>query len=147
VLAIVFLFLVVPQLSRLTLRTPLLVGFAAYILGQSLLVSAPAAGYIRYVILATSLCFDAFGSGTLLMLAESLVALHVNQAERARVMAIQHMIIMFATSPFGWIGGILSGLDRAFPFMLNIVLLAAGIVVTLMYYRRNSDAQALAKPQ
>jgi hypothetical protein len=67
------------------------------------------------------------------------VALHVNQAERARVMAIQHMIIMFATAPFGWIGGILSGLNRAFPFMLNIVLLTAGIGVTLLYYRRNKE--------
>jgi hypothetical protein len=49
-------------------------------------------------------------------------------------MAIQHMIIMFATAPFGWIGGILSGLNRAFPFMLNIVLLTAGIGVTILYY-------------
>jgi hypothetical protein len=80
------------------------------------------------------------------MLAESLVALHVNQAERARVMAIQHMIIMFATAPFGWIGGILSGLDRAFPFMLNILLLAAGICATLVYYRRNSEDQGSAPP-
>jgi hypothetical protein len=140
VLAIAFLFLVVPRLSRFTLRTPLLFGFAAYIVGQSLLVSAPDAGFIRYGILAVSLCFDAFGSGTLLMLAESLVALHVNKAERARVMAIQHMIIMFATSPFGWIGGILSGYNRGFPFMLNIVLLSAGIAATLLYYSRNSEA-------
>jgi MFS family permease len=140
VLAIAFLFLAVPRLSRFTLKTPLLAGFAAYILGQSLLVSAPAEGFIRYGILGISLLFDAFGSGTLLMLAESLVALHVNQEERARVMAIQHMIIMFATSPFGWIGGILSGLNRVYPFMLNIVLLSAGIGATLWYYRKNNGA-------
>ncbi|MDR2746671.1 MAG: MFS transporter [Treponema sp.] len=141
VLAIAFLFLVVPRLSRFTLRTPLLFGFAAYIAGQTLLVSTPSSGLVRYGILAVSLCFDAFGSGTLLMLAESLVALHVNREERARVMAIQHMIIMFATSPFGWIGGILSGYNRAFPFMLNIVLLSAGIAVTLLYYSRNSESR------
>ncbi|MDR0400180.1 MAG: MFS transporter [Treponema sp.] len=139
ILAIVFLFFVVPQLSRFSLKTPLLFGFAAYILGQSLLITAPAAGLVRYAVLCVSLLFDAFGSGALLMLAESLVALHVNQAERARVMAIQHMIIMFATSPFGWIGGILSGVNRAYPFMLNIALLSAGIAATLLYYRKNSD--------
>jgi hypothetical protein len=55
-------------------------------------------------------------------------------------MAIQHMIIMVATTPFGWIGGILSGMNRAFPFVLNIALLAAGIVVTLAYYHRNPAA-------
>jgi hypothetical protein len=59
-------------------------------------------------------------------------------------MAIQHMIIMFATSPFGWIGGILSGLNRAYPFMLNILLLAAGIAVTLLYYSRNAETLAPA---
>ncbi|MDR1048107.1 MAG: MFS transporter [Treponema sp.] len=143
VLAIAFLFLVVPQLSKLTLRTPLLFGFGAYIVGQTILVSAPSSGFIRYGILCVSLLFDAFGSGTLAMLAESLVALHVDAAERARVMAIQHMIIMFATSPFGWIGGILSGINRSFPFMLNIILLATGIVVTLLYYHRNPEAHGV----
>jgi hypothetical protein len=65
------------------------------------------------------------------------VALHVDKAERARVMAIQHMIIMFATTPFGWIGGILSGMNRGFPFVLNIALLSAGLGVTVLYYHRN----------
>jgi MFS family permease len=141
ILAIAFLFLVVPRLSRFTLRTPLLFGFAAYMAGQSLLVAAPSSGAIRYGILCVSLFFDAFAAGTLAMLAESLVALHVNKAERARVMAIQHMIIMFATSPFGWIGGVLSGLNRGYPFMLNIALLASGIAVTLRYYHRSPEAR------
>jgi MFS family permease len=140
VIAMVFLFTVVPRLTRFTLRTPLLCGFAAYMLGQTLLISTPAAGLPRYIILCISLTFDGFGSGTLIMLAESLVALHVNPGERARVMAIQHMIIMFATSPFGWIGGILSGISRNLPFMLNICLLFTGIAVTLIYYYKNPGA-------
>jgi hypothetical protein len=75
------------------------------------------------------------------MLSESLVALHVNKAERARVMAIQHMIIMFATSPFGWIGGLLSSVSRSLPFVLTMVLLLAGIVVTLAFYRKTNIPQ------
>jgi MFS family permease len=143
VLAIVFLFLVTPRLLNVNLRTTLLFGFAAYIVGQTILVFTPGEGVSRYAILCVSLVFDGFGLGTLAMLAESLVALHVDKAERARVMAIQHMIIMLATTPFGWIGGILSGMNRAFPFMLNIVLLAAGIMVTAWYYHKNpQDAQA-----
>ncbi|MDR2479535.1 MAG: MFS transporter [Treponema sp.] len=139
-LAIAFLFFVTPRLLHLDLRTPLLFGFAAYIVGQTILVLIPPGGAVRYVILCVSLVFDGFGLGTLAMLAESLVALHVDKMERARVMAIQHMIIMLATTPFGWIGGILSGMNRAFPFMLNIVLLAAGIAVTLFYYHHNPQA-------
>jgi MFS family permease len=143
VMAMVFLFTLAPRLSRFSLRTPLLFGFAAYLAGQTLLVCTPPEGLIRYVLLCVSLTFDGFGSGTLLMLAESLVALHVNPRERARVMAIQHMIIMFATAPFGWIGGVLSGFSRSLPFVLNAGLLLIGIAVTLVYYVRNPDALRL----
>jgi hypothetical protein len=143
VIAMVFLFTVVPRLSRFSLRSPLLCGFAAYMAGQILLVCTPVSGALRYICLVLSLTFDGFGSGTLLMLAESLVALHVNPQERARVMAIQHMIIMFATAPFGWIGGLLSGISRDLPFVLNIGLLLIGITVTLIYYVRNPEAHRL----
>jgi MFS family permease len=142
VIAMVFLFLVVPRLTKLSLKTPLLAGFAGYIIGQTLLISAPAEGSSRYLLLCVSLIFDGFGLGTLSMLAESLVALHVNVAERARVMAIQHMIIMFSTAPFGWIGGLLSGISRNLPFALNITLLVTGILVTLFYYARNPGTPA-----
>jgi hypothetical protein len=146
-LAILFLFLVVPHLIKLSLRTPLLLGFASYLAGQILLISAPAEGPLRYIILVVSLSFDGFGSGTLMMLAESLVALHVNPQERARVMAIQHMIIMFATAPFGWIGGLLSGISRSLPFVLTICLLSTGIVVTLVYYFKNPEAHSVGQMQ
>ncbi len=139
VLSITFLFTLVPFISKLTLKTPLIFGFASYIIGQSLLVAAPAGGALTYIFLIVSLFFDAFGVGTLAMLAESLVALYVNEAERARVMAIQHMIIMAATAPFGWIGGTLSGISRSLPFALNTVLLLGGIIITLIFYRKKHD--------
>jgi MFS family permease len=142
VVAIVFLFLVVPRLTKGLLKLPLLVGFACYFAGQALLVLTPVEGAAKYVLLCVSLIFDGFGYGTLAMLAESLVALHVNAAERARVMAIQHMIIMAATSPFGWIGGVLSDISRSLPFVLNLCLLTAGFLVTFFYYRRNSTLPA-----
>ncbi|GHV51281.1 hypothetical protein AGMMS49579_06270 [Spirochaetia bacterium] len=144
ILAMVFLFTVIPHLTtRGSLKLPLLLGFAGYFLGQTLLVLAPVEGPVKYGILITSLIFDGFGSGSLVMLSESLVALHVNKAERARVMAIQHMIIMFATSPFGWIGGLLSSVSRSLPFVLTMALLLSGIVVTLVFYREHHEAQSV----
>jgi MFS family permease len=135
VIALIFFFTVIPGLTRVSLRTPLLLGFAGYMTGQMILISTPTEGTLKYGMLCLSLVFDGFGAGILAMLAESLVALHVNTAERARVMAIQHMIIMFATSPFGWIGGILSGISRSLPFILNVALLLAGMITTLIYYQ------------
>ncbi|MDR0644287.1 MAG: MFS transporter [Treponema sp.] len=136
ILAIAFLFFVIPHLIKKSLKTPLVLGFASYILGQTILVLAPARTPLTYAMLCLSLVFDGFGSGALAMLAESLVALHINAAERARVAAIQLMVIMFATAPFGWIGGILSDVSRSLPFVLNTVLLSFGIAATVIFYRK-----------
>jgi MFS family permease len=82
-----------------------------------------------------------YGLCSLVILSGSLVALHVNKAERARVMAIQHMVIMFATSPFGWIGGLLSSVSRSLPFVLTMVLLLSGIFITLVYYTKGTATE------
>ena len=46
------------------------------------------------------------------------------------------MIIMFISAPFGWIAGLLSGISRNLPFVLNLVILTTGIIATLVYYRK-----------
>ena len=143
-IAMIFLFTVVPRITKtLNLRQPLLIGFVVYVIGQVLLASIPApetsATASTYVAICVSLVFDGFGVGILAMLAESLVALHVDREERSRVMAVQHTIIMLAVSPFGWISGILSDISRSLPFVLTAIILALGILVTVVYYRRNRE--------
>jgi MFS family permease len=145
VVAIVFLFLLAPRLSKGLLKLPLLTGFACYFVGQTLLILAPVEGLLKYTVLCVSLVFDGFGSGALLMLAGSLVALNANPEERARVMAIVHMIIMAFSSPFGWIGGMLSDISRNLPFALNLVLLGSGAAMTLVHYRRHDEYDSLER--
>jgi len=142
ILAIIFLFFVIPRLSRGLLKIPLLLGFAGYFIGQCLLISVPVEGMLKYPLLCLSLVFDGFGLGVLLTLSESLIALHVKPEERARIMAIRYMIIMIATAPFGWIGGFLSDISRNLPFVLNLFLLAAGLLITMIYYRKENDHSA-----
>jgi len=142
ILAIVFLFFVIPKLLKGVLKIPLFLGFAAYIIGQGLLIMIPTGGMLIYPLLCLSLVFDGFGLGILGMLSESLISLHVNPEERARIMSIRYMIIMMATAPFGWIGGFLSDISRNLPFVLNIIVLTVGIVVTLVYYRKENDHSA-----
>ncbi|MBI5027737.1 MAG: MFS transporter, partial [Actinobacteria bacterium] len=109
-------------------------GFAVYLAGQVLLVTIPApvgsATLSTYALLGVCLLLDAFGGSILFMLAESLVALHVDQHERSRVMAIQRTCVMLVTAPFGWISGWLSGMDRTWPFVLTSGLLVLGLAVT-----------------
>jgi MFS family permease len=135
VVTIIFLFLVTPHLTIKTLKNPLLVGFACYFAGQLLLILAPVHGPVKYIVLCVSLIFDGFGFASLIMLSRSLVALNVNPEERARIMAILNMINMAITAPFGWIGGMLSGISRNLPFVLNLCLLVAGVCATLFHHR------------
>ena len=133
--AIVFLFFIAPHLSRENLKFPLLLGFCSFFAGQTILVLAPAGdASLKYIMICVSLVFDGLGFGALQMLSRALVALNANPAERARVMAVLHMIIMAVTSPFGWIAGLLSSVSRNLPFVLNLCLLAGGVCVTIAYY-------------
>ncbi|MDR2930738.1 MAG: MFS transporter [Propionibacteriaceae bacterium] len=153
ILAMVFLFTIVPRMVKSTkatdLRRSLLLGFMIYAAGQSLLalIAPPSGGadVTTYVLLCVSLLCDGFGVGILAMLAESLVALHVDQQERSRVMAIQRTTIMLVVAPFGWIGGLLSSVSRNLPFMLTAAILVVGVIVTLAYYRRDRLDTALVE--
>ena len=140
VLSIFFLFFIMPHIKSNILKNPLLLGFFCYIIGQTILVFVPIEGSFKYILLSISLIFDGFGFGALTTLSESLIALNVSAAERARIMAIIHMFAMAVTSPFGWIGGLLSEMSRDFPFILNIGLLLLGVVIIFVYYNQQPTA-------
>ncbi|MFL0411899.1 MFS transporter [Microbacterium paludicola] len=134
-LSIVFLFTVIPRLSSgVDLKAAAMWGFGVYLAGQVVLVAIPApdgqATFETYALLGVCLLLDSFGAGAVFMLSESLVALHVDEAERSRVMAVQRTVIMLAAAPFGWISGWLSGMDRTWPFWLTAGLLLIGLVLS-----------------
>ncbi|MFD6142056.1 MFS transporter [Promicromonospora sp. NPDC060271] len=137
VLSVVFFFTLIPLLTTaVDLRRATLLGFGVHLAGQVVLVAIPAAEGgatpATYAFLGLCLLLDSFGAGMLYMLSESLVALHVDQAERSRVMALQRTCIMLAAAPFGWISGWLSGIDRTYPFVLTAALLVVGLVLVLV---------------
>ncbi|MCP2263869.1 MFS transporter [Promicromonospora thailandica] len=134
VLSVTFFFTLIPLLTTaVDLKRAALWGFGVHLAGQVTLVAiaAPdgAATGATYAFLGLCLLLDSFGAGMLFMLSESLVALHVDEAERSRVMAIQRTCIMLAAAPFGWISGWLSGIDRTYPFVLTAGLLVLGFVL------------------
>jgi len=139
VLSVVFFFTIIPRFTHArSLKAPTLIGLAVYLAGQLLLVGIPepggAASGSTYALLAGCLLLDAFGGGILFMLAESLVALHVDRAERSRVMAIQRTCVMLVAAPFGWISGWLSSMDRSWPFLLTSALLGFGILLAARFW-------------
>ena len=71
------------------------------------------------------------GTATALVspMTESLLALSMESNERARVSAMVYVTLIVMISPFGWIAGQLSALDRSLPFALNTGLFAIGLVL------------------
>lgn len=142
ILAIVFLFFVIPRFLKGLLKVPLVLAFTFCFIGQFLLIMIPIEGALKYPLILVSLMFDSFAIASLQMLCESIIAIHVDPNERARIMALRYMFIMVITAPFGWIGGILSDVSRDLPFVMNMIIIAIGIVLTLVYYRKENDHSA-----
>ncbi len=120
-------FLIGPRLTNLSLfRLPLWTGFAAFLISQLLLVVMPPQAVILLVV---SVMLEGVASALVSPMTESLLALSMESHERARVSAMVYVALIVLISPFGWIAGQLSALDRSLPFALNTGLFALGIVL------------------
>lgn len=120
-------FLVGPRLTNLQrFRLPLGAGFAVFMLSQILLVWMPpkAVG-----LLVLSVILEGAAAALVNPMTESLLAVSMETDERARLSAMVSMAMIVVVSPFGWIAGQLSAMDRSFPFLLNIGLFSIGLVI------------------
>jgi MFS family permease len=135
-------FLLAPRLSHLNFRRPVMLGFGSFVLSQLLLVTIPPGSYL---LLGLSAVLEAFSTAMVRPMIESLLALAIDPAERARITALIYMVILLLSSPFGWIAGQLSAVDRSLPFVFNTVLFAAGILLVWLAARLQPEAPA-SKP-
>ena len=128
----VFFFLVMPRLRDVDASKPMILGFAGLIVSQVILISVPVKGYL---LLLVSTVLEACSFPLATTLFDKLVVLVVDAKERARIMAILSAIVMVFTSPFGWIAGRLSEIDRTLPFILTTVLFIIGGVLIYLTSR------------
>ncbi len=120
-------FLIGPRLTNLRrFRLPLWIGFLFFFISQLLLVIMPPH---MIPLLVLSVVLEAVASALVSPMTESLLALSMESDERARVSAMVYVALIVLISPFGWIAGQLSAIDRALPFALNMLLFALGIVL------------------
>jgi hypothetical protein len=123
---LVFYFFIMPRISSMRFKRPLMVGFLGLIASQILLISMPEKNY--GLLLLNSL-IDAWSIGLINPFLGSTITLNVDPQERARIMAILSVLVISLTSPFGWIAGRLSEANRILPFVLNIAVLAIGFLL------------------
>ena len=131
-LLLLLYFILVPRLNLRKFRNPMLIGYGGFILSQLILVTMPPGSY---VLLLISVLIEAFSLAIYRPIHDSLVIISVDRIERARINAIMAVIVLCLTSPFGWIAGQLSELNRIFPFLLNVILFLVGSILVSFAWR------------
>jgi uncharacterized membrane protein YeaQ/YmgE (transglycosylase-associated protein family) len=136
-ISLAFFFVVTPRLTKMHFKVPMVVGFLSFIASQVVLITTPERGYLS---LALSVFLEACSFATAGPLIDRMTVLTISAKERARIQSILYVGIILLTSPFGWIAGTLSEIDKAWPFILNIVLFAVGVVLAYVAGSRKSLA-------
>jgi MFS family permease len=132
-----FFFAVMPRLKKMHFRAPMVVGFLGFIVSQVLLITAPELGYPSLIF---SVFLEACSFAAVSPLVDRMTVVTVSAHERARIQSLLYVGIILLTSPFGWIAGSLSQIDKNLPFILNIALFAAGAALAHVAGSRKSVA-------
>jgi MFS family permease len=138
IIQLLFLFLVMPRLSKWDARKPMFVGLLGFVVSQMLLIVAPAQSY---VLILLSAILDGCSLPLVSTLLNKWVVTTVDAQERARIMAVLYTVVLMITSPFGWIAGQISELNRRLPFVLLVVLTGVGMLLVWLGARQEAKSQ------
>lgn len=123
---LLFFFVVMPKIKQMHFKLPLVIGFLGFVASQILLVTSPMQSYSFLII---SVFLEACSFAVISPLVDQMIALTIEPKERARIQSIVYVGIILLTSPFGWIAGTLSDMNKDYPFILNIALFAIGAIL------------------
>jgi len=138
-LMLILYFVLIPRLNVRRFRNPMLLGFLGFLVANLILVSMPASNYI---LLLVSALIEAASFAMFRPLMDALTVISIDDAERARINSILYAVVILLTSPFGWIAGQLSEINRGLPFALNICLFLVGMALVWLAWRlREKDEQ------
>ena len=128
IIMMIFYFVIVPRIHIERYRKPLLAGFGALMVSTSLVVLA---GEKSFYLIIISALIEAGSLSLIQPLMDSLQVTLVDPKERARIIGVLFTVVLTFSAPFGWIGGILSSYDRRLPFVMVILFLIGGFILTL----------------
>ena len=123
---LVFMVGIQHRLSSTRFRAPLWVGLGLYCVAAVVLILSPAdsLGFVLvYVFVA------AVAAALVNPRKDALLQLNIDVQERARLNALIMASTILLSSPFGYLAGWLSSLDRRLPFAFTFLLFAAAMVV------------------
>jgi len=133
---LVFFFGVQHRLSAYPITRVMMVGLFFYLGAIGFLMMSPVFGP---VMLSGYVLLDAMAYALVWPRRNSLLILNIDPHERARAYGIVYALMIAAASPFGWLAGWLSEINRAYPFILNGLLYVA-CIVAIFWSRALSEA-------
>ena len=111
---------VTPLLARITKRWPIAMGICSHVAATIILLLAPASQ--NYPLLIVSAIFISFGTAIATPRIDALAANTIDNEDRSIVNALVAVILLLISTPFGFIGGVLSETDARLPFLLTFTL-------------------------
>jgi MFS family permease len=133
---LLFFFLAMPRIRELHFRNPMMIGFAGLAISQLILILIPEKNYFLLLI---STIIEGCSYATASTQTDRMTTVTVDPQERARIMGMLYLAVIVITTPFGWIAGELSSMNRILPFVLNIGLYAGGIVLVYLTDKRAKE--------
>lgn len=133
-----FFFGLMPKVRRFVLlgnydeRIPMMVGFGLFGVSQLMLTLTPV-GATGLLLVATIV--EGCGIPLATTFLDKMTVTTVDPEERARILSLLTAIVLVGSSPFGWLAGQLSAVNRRLPFVLVAVLLVIGMGVTYLATR------------
>ena len=129
-LMLIFMFAIQHKLASLKLRIPMGVGYALYIAGHVILILSPMKS-VLFIFIVTFL--EAIAFALVIPRKDSMMVLYIDEVERARIVSFMTAISIAIASPFGYIAGLLSSVDRRLPFLFTIILYTIALGVVLRF--------------
>lgn len=136
-----FFFLAMPVIKEMKFRNPMMIGFALLAVSQVILIAIPENNsfmLLNYLMLLVSTLIEACSYATVSTQIDRMIVVTVEAQDRARIMALLFLIAIIITTPFGWIAGQLSEVNRIFPFIMNVCLYLTGSVLVFLAARHRS---------
>ena len=121
VIMLLTLILIAPLLSHITRRWPIVMGVWFHIAAMALLLFSPPTR--NYPLLIAGSVFIALGTSIATPRIEALVANTIINDDRSVANAVMAVIVLALSTPFGYIGGLLSDIDARLPFVLIMAIL------------------------
>ena len=131
-------FALVPKISLVNFKKPLLLGLGGYIVSLVLLLCA-SMGISIMPLLIVSCALEAFSLAVLSPTTRSLMLVSANANERARVCGLIYATIALLTAVFPGIVGYLAEISLRIPFVVCIILFAFAGFLTLLLSRLPKD--------